>query len=69
MIIKNNLHPIAWAIVSNVVLLNDLPATGGLAARSSSSIILGSPLHAPVEDVVVLVALTDEKVAEELAQM
>jgi len=62
-------HPIAWAIVSNVVLLNDLPATSSLAARSSSSVILGSPLNAPVEDIIVLVTLTDEKVTEELAQI
>lgn len=50
--------------------LNNLaPAGGGLGARCRRLVILGSTLDTPVEDVVVLIAFTDEEVTEELAEV
>jgi hypothetical protein len=50
-------------------LLNDLsPASSGLLA-GAGAVILGAALDRPVEDVVILEALTNEKVAEELAEV
>lgn len=49
-------------------LLQDLaPSGGGLVAGAGT--FVHSALHAPVEDVVVLVALTNKQVAEELAKV
>lgn len=51
-------------------LLNDLsPASSSLGARGSGLIILSTTLDAPVEDVVILIAFTNEEVAEQLAQV
>lgn len=49
-------------------LLEDLAATSGSLVAGAGALIQ-STLHAPVEDVVVLVTLADEEVAEELAKV
>lgn len=50
-----------------VLLLNDLPAAASLGA--GGGVIGSATLNTPVEDIVVLVAFTDEQVPEELAEV
>ena len=66
--ITSYLHPVTSAVV--LVILDNLPpAYGHLLTTSTSTAIILRPLDAPIEDVVVLVAFTNEKVTEELAQV
>lgn len=52
-----------------VILLHYLSPTGRLGARALAGFVGLSPLDAPVEDVVVLITLTNEEVTEQLAQI
>ena len=51
-------------------MLDNLPpACGHLLTTSTSAAIILHPLDAPINDIVILVAFTNEKVTEELAQV
>lgn len=52
-----------------ILLLYHFPPSGNLRARALALLLHLAPLNAPVEDVVVLVTLTDEEVAEQLAKV
>lgn len=51
------------------LLLDDFPATGSSLGAGACSVILSVALDAPIKDVVVLVALTNKEVSEELAEI
>jgi len=61
------LHPVTGAAV--FLFLYNLPPWGSLAATSRSSTVLGVSLDTPIKDVVVLIALPNKEVSEELAQV
>ena len=61
-----HLHPVVLGLFIVSLALHNL-ASG--FAGAGTSIILASSLHAPIEDIVVLVALTDEQVPEEFAEV
>ena len=63
------LHPVTNTMVVFVVL-DDLPsACGCLLATSTSTTIILCSLNTPIKGVVILVACTDEKTAEEFAKV
>jgi hypothetical protein len=63
-----HLHPITCTVF--FFLLDDLPPTSsGLLASSSTTVVGSTSLDTPVEDVIVLEALANEQVAEELAEV
>ena len=57
----------SWALRSAFLLDNLSPSCSALAG--SSTVVLDTPLDAPVEDVVVLVSFVDEGIPEELPQV
>jgi len=60
-------HPVACAVL--LFLLHYLSPTGGGLLAGAGAIICGATLDRPVEDVVVLEALTNKQVTEELAKV
>ena len=67
--LRTDSHPIAHTAAVVLLFLDNLPpSTSYLRAGALTLLGLG-PLDAPVEDVVVLVALANEEVAEELTEV
>ena len=61
-------HPVARTVF--IFLLDDLPpASGGFLASGGAAIIRSTTLDTPVEDVIVLEALTHKEIAEKLAEV
>lgn len=52
-----------------IIILNNLTSASSLSAATGPAVLSGSTLNAPVEDIVVLVTLTDKEVTEELAEV
>jgi hypothetical protein len=50
-------------------LLNDFPASGSSLCAAACSIILSAALDAPIKDIIVLIALADKEISEELAEI
>jgi hypothetical protein len=68
-VITQNLHSVAGTVV--LFLLNDFPPTRTTfrAASTCATVLLGATLNAPIENVVVLIALANEKITEKLAKV
>ena len=62
-----DLHSIAGAVL--ILFLDDLAPGSSLLGAGALAVFLGATLDAPVEDVVVLVTLTNKEITEELAEV
>lgn len=53
-----------------ILLLHDLPATSRcLGAAARTSVLLGVALNTPIKDIIILIAFTNEKITEKLAEI
>lgn len=62
-----HLHPVACAVL--LFLLNYLSPAGGRLLAGAGALICGATLYRPVEDIIILEALTNKEVTEELAKV